>query len=512
MSKRWMFVVAAAVMIIWLSFPEIGRSAPMPAKKVLIVVKSEPFSLDATSDSYGVNGVVLGNMNEFLIGKDTKGNLIPGLASSWKVSPDGKVFDFTLRKGVKFHSGDPLTAKDVVFTFERARKINPRMAVALKALEKIEIVDEYHIRFLWKSPDVTFIPNRTSIMIGSKSYCDRVGEDKFVNAPVGTGPYKFVGGEMGQYIDIERFEDYWGKKPTVREARISFVSEDTTRIAKLQAGEVDLIQGVPFNLIKMIESSPNLKAVGLATNNPSMVIGFSTRNPNKPWYDKRVRLAMAYAIDVDSIVKNMLFGVPKHWPWLAPVDLGYDPTVKTYPYDPKRAKQLLAEAGYPNGFEFKLYWPTTFRVPMSQEVVEAIASYFEAVGIRTKLEGQELETFNATRRAGIKPTSDFVGYVPGGFTGSPDPTYGAVSKFCCDGAASTYCHPEFDKIVGEARATMNDAKRAELIKKLVKILREEVACIPIFDYVSTYGMQKNIDFVPTEDRLDVVLVKDITVK
>jgi peptide/nickel transport system substrate-binding protein len=512
MSRRWMLVVAVVVMIIGLSFPEIGQSAPAPAKKVNIAVVQEPLSLDMTSDSWGVNGLVFGNINEFLINRDNNGKLIPGVASSWTVSPDGKTIEFTIRKGAKFHSGDPLTAKDVEFTWARARKVNNRIAATLKGIEKIEVVDDYRIRFVFKAPDVTFIPNRGTVMIASKSYYDRVGEDKFVKAPVGTGPYKLVRYEDGQYMDLERFEDYWGKKPTVREARIYFVGDDTTRVAKLQAGEVDLVQGVPYNMLKMIDGSPNLKAMRLATNSPSRGVVFSNWNPKAPWYDKRVRLAMAYAVDADSIIKNVMFGIPNRWPWLAPGELGYDSTVKLYPYDPKRAKQLLAEAGYPNGFELNFYWQIGGRVPMNSEVVQAIASYFEAVGIRTKLMGQEQDTFNTTRRTGKKPTSDFVGYISAGIAGAPDPIYSADNSFTCEGSSSVYCNKELDKIITEGRATMNDAKRAELIKNVVKIMREDVVGIPIFDSVAVYGMQKNIDFVPTQDRIDTVLIKDITVK
>ena len=197
MSRRWMFVLLAVVMIIGLSFPGNRTVGTDTGKEGTHRCRREPSSLDATYDSFGVNGIVLQNINEFLIAKDTKGKLIPGLASSWKVSPDGKVMEFTLRKGVKFHSGDPLTAKDVVFTFERARKKNPRMKTTLKAVDKIEVVDDYHVRFLLKTPDVTLIPNRLGGMIVSKSYYDRVGEDKFAKAPVGTGPYKFVRYEEG---------------------------------------------------------------------------------------------------------------------------------------------------------------------------------------------------------------------------------------------------------------------------------------------------------------------------
>jgi peptide/nickel transport system substrate-binding protein len=152
------------------------------------------------------------------------------------------------------------------------------------------------------------------------------------------------------------------------------------------------------------------------------------------------------------------------------------------------------------------------RVPMSSEVVQAIAAYFEAVGIRTKIEGQEIETFYTSRRAGKNPTSDFVAYTSAGIVGSPDPTFGLTAKLSCEGGSSVYCNPELEKILSEAKMTVNDAKRGDLVKRMIKILQEEVAIIPIFDTVAIYGMRKNIDFVPTLDRLDVVLVKDIVVK
>jgi peptide/nickel transport system substrate-binding protein len=512
MSRKWMFVVLAVVMSSGLSFSESGQSAATPAQKVNIAVLAEPTGVDVSLDSGGATAVVLENINEFIIGKDNNGKLIPGLASSWTISPDGKTIDFMLRKDVKFHSGDRFTAKDVEFSFQRALVKNRWMKGKLKNLDKIEIVDDYHIRFLFKAPDVVFIPDRTCTMIVSKSYYDRVGDDVFTRQPIGTGPYKLVRYEMSQYIDIERFEEYWGKKPSVREARFYIVPEDTTRMAKLQAGEVDLIQAVPYNMVKMIKSAPNFKMVTLATNSPNPSIKFSTRNPNNPWHDRRVRLAMALAIDVNSIVKNVLLGIPNNYALLSPDDLGYDPAVKPYPYDPKRAKQLLAEAGYPNGFEFKLNWEMGSRTPMLSEVSQAVASYLEAVGIRTKLIAQERQAWLATRQAANKPTSDYAGIDTGALTGSVDPTLNGDTHFACDGGSSCYCNPEYDRILNEARSTMNNAKRAELIKKMVRILREDVANIPLFNNVATYGMKKNIDFVPTKLIYDLVLIKDMTVK
>ena len=511
MSTRFTFVFLAMVLAMGLTFAQPGLAAPSPVQ-INIAVKGEVGSLDATYDSFGANGIVLQNIYEFLIDKETNGKLIPGLATSWTVSPDGKTIDFTLRKGVKFHSGDPFTAEDVKFTLDRSLKVNPRMKSKLKPVERIEVVDDHHVRFHMKQPDVTFIPNRVHVMMVSKNYFDRVGEQKFERMPVGTGPYKFVDYKPAQYIEVERFEDYWGKQPQVQKARLYFVPADTTRIAKLQTGEVDLCQGIPFNMVKMVRNSPNLKAVRLDMNNPNMSIMFTTRNPNVPWYDKRVRRAMAYAINCESIIKTVLFGIPNHWTWLAPDELGYDPAMKPYPYDPVKAKQLLAEAGYPNGFDLKLTWQMGGRVPMPGEVVQAVESYLGAVGIKVQLEAKEINAYyRAHRKDGKKPTSDFVGYYGGGLPGAPDPTYGAAANFSCTGSSSLYCNPEFDKILEEAKATVSDDERAKLIKKMVDILQEEVPTITIFNNVAVYGMKNNIDFVPTKDRLDAVLVKNITV-
>lgn len=208
----------------------------------------------------------------------------------------------------------------------------------------------------------------------------------------------------------------------------------------------------------------------------------------------------------------MLSGIPNRSAWLAPEDLGYDPAIKNYPYDPKRAKQLLAEAGYPNGFKCNIYWQTGGRVPMSEQILDAIVSYLGAVGITAKQVGMEAETFKQFRRPAQKQESDFLAYDSASLTGGSDPTANAETRFLCDGSGSVYCNPEFDKIALRAKATMDDAKRAELIKQLVKILREDVASIPICDNVAVFGMRKNIDFVPLHFRVDVADVKGMTVK
>jgi peptide/nickel transport system substrate-binding protein len=485
-----------------------------PAKKFTIAISQEPTTMDHSLGWTGPDYAILDNWAEYLIAKAPNAELKPGLASSWKASPDGKEIEFILRKGVKFHSGDPLTAKDVLFSFERGIAKNSGVKTRLRSMERFEIIDDYRFKIHFKAPDVTFIPNRAGgVGICSKTYFDRVGEEAFSKQPAGTGPYKFVRYLSGDYVDLERFEDYWGEKPSVREARFYFVPEDTTRIAKLKAGEADLVNNCPYPSVMDVEKTSGLKVVTLGTNHPTVSVLFSNRNPNTPWHHRKVRLAMAYAIDCNAIVKNVLHGLPNRWVFLAPHELGYDPDLKPYPYDPKRARELLAEAGYPKGFDLRLYWVITGEIPMTRETAEALASYFEAVGIRTKLVGEEYAAAYARRRASKGPEVEYVAVTGHGRAGSPDATYYIDLFFGADAAFSVYFNPELEKVNAEGRATVNDAKRAELIKKAVRIIHEDVATIPIFNPVSVYAMKRNIDFTPTQGIVhNLVLLKDVAVK
>jgi peptide/nickel transport system substrate-binding protein len=203
------------------------------------------------------------------------------------MSPDGKEIEFTLRKGVKFHSGDPLTVKDVQFSFDRGKAKNPLTQSRLRSVERFEAIDDYRYKIRFKTPDVTFIPNR-GVWQSFQNLLRQGGEEEFGHEPVGTGPYKFVRHAPGEYVDIERFEDYWGEKPSVKEARFYFIPENTTRLAKLKSGEVDLIGNCPYPLVKDVEKSPGLKVVRLASNHPTVSVVFANRNP-KTVADKRVR-------------------------------------------------------------------------------------------------------------------------------------------------------------------------------------------------------------------------------
>jgi peptide/nickel transport system substrate-binding protein len=515
MRRRGMLLTVMAVLMMgW--FPNLGQAAtPAPPKdpSVTVVAAQEPLTLDPTQFSSGNDRLILDNWGEYLLDRDPTGKVVPGVATAWKISADGRLIDFTLRKGVKFHSGDPMTAKDILFSWERAKEKSRDVKSGMVNVDRIEIVDDYRIRVHFKQPDVVFILNLAWCPVVSKGYYDKVGEDTFVKKPVGVGPYKMVDYRQGEYIDIERFEEYYGKKPQIKKARIYFVGEDSTRLAKLKAGEVDLIQNVPFTDVKELEKSPTFKLVKWATIHPTRSVLFGLNNPKVPWYDKRVRLAMALAIDTKSIIDNVLFGIPIRLAGLAPHELGYDPAVKPYAYDPKRAKTLLAQAGHPKGFEVTFYWQSGGRNPMTKEIVEAIASYWEAVGIRTKLVGEDTAATLARRAASMKPEAVYVGFYTAGVAGGVDPVQPINGYFNSKGRAPVYTAPELDKIIAEALTTVDNKKRAELIKKAVKYIHDEVGIIPVHNTMTVWAMKKNINYVPTQKvNFDFMYFKNMTVQ
>jgi peptide/nickel transport system substrate-binding protein len=377
----------------------------------------------------------------------------------------------------------------------------------MRYLESFTIVNDYQVKYKFKNPDAQVLAGRP-VPIESKSYYDRVGEEKFLREPVGTGPYKFVKWEPGQYIEMKANESYWGEKPAVKEARFVFVKEDTTRVSMLKTGEADMILETPFVFVKELEKA-GYKTARLSTH-PSVSIQFHTYNPKVPWYDKRVRLAIAMAIDTKSMVDNLFHGIPTRPVRLNTWELGYDKDLKPYPYDPAKAKKLLAEAGYPNGFEMPLYY-FSGRASGQKETTEAVALYLNAIGIRCKIEGIEAIKMIEKVREWHKSTETvFVGVATAPTANYADPTQALEISFYSQSPISFYQNTKFDAVLEKARATLDDKKRGELIKDAFRMVQDDVATALLWNNVSVYAMQKNISFTPTMRAIHaMVFLKDI---
>jgi peptide/nickel transport system substrate-binding protein len=473
-------------------------------KTLRVAMNADPDVLDMTQSSNPPQGfATMDNVYDSLDNQAPNGEIIPGVAESWDILDGGKVLVFHLRHGVTFHSGDPLTAKDVVWSHERYLKKGRFYPVFTKFIDKVEAVDDYTVKFTFKQPDAQYLPVHP-LPIASKTYYDRVGETEFAKHPVGTGPYKIVNYVPGQYLDLEAYDKYWGPKPQIKKARFFFVQDDNTRVAKLQAGEVDLIMATPYAAYDALKAA-GFTEVKLPVH-PTQSIQFQLKNPHVPWYDVRVREAIAYAVDKDAIVKGLLHGLPTDYPRLMPDEIGYDPNLKDYKYDPAKARELLNEAGYANGFEMPLYYSTGVYFG-TQETTEAVALYLKQnLNITTKPQGMGLiELLGTIFRDAKDPKARYVAVAGLPVANLATALEGiGLAYYGKNAFGSLYDDPEIDKLFEEGNTKLNPAEQAPYIKKIMALEQRDLSTITLWQYVDVYAMRKGVTYTPGLHNLEIV--------
>ena len=300
---------------------------------------------------------VIRNMFDGLVTRTHGADVVPELAESWEeVNPT--TFVFTLRPNVKFHNGDPLTADDVVFTFERVLtaggvggQSSPRKGL-LGPLQKVEKMSDLKVKFELANPFPPFLQALVHFQIVPRKYIKEVGDKAFAEKPIGTGPFKFVKGKLDSEVVMERFDRYYGGSPKlppvglakVKKAVFRTMPEPSTRVAALLAGEVNIIQAIPTDLVEKLKKS---KRVQLKTVEGTRSYQIELNDKKPPFDDVRVRRAVNMAVNWDKILKNIYLGYATRLPTcFLPSGFGYDPNLKPYPYSPEKAKALLKEAGY----------------------------------------------------------------------------------------------------------------------------------------------------------------------
>ncbi len=304
----------------------------------------------------------------------------PMLAERWEnVNPN--TWRFHIRHGVKFHNGDPLTAEDVKFTIDLglANKGSTQNSY-LGPTESVRVVDPYTVELVTKTPFPPLLTNISRLHIVPRAYA-KIGAETFSSKPIGTGPYRFVDWQRGQRITLEANPDYWGGAPTPKRLVFRFIADPSTRAAELKAGGVDIITGPPVAQLKELASGDT----AIVTVPAVRVIAYPINTLQKPLGDVRVRRALNLAVDRGTIVKTLLqgYGKPTGQPFI-PGWLGYDPDIKPFAYDPAQAKKLLAEAGYPSGFD--LTWNISTGVFLAdKEIAEAASAMLGQVGVRVRL-------------------------------------------------------------------------------------------------------------------------------
>jgi peptide/nickel transport system substrate-binding protein len=408
---------------------------------------------------------------------------------------------------VKFHNGDALTAEDFEFAFQRMGDGKySRLPNLQQAVDSFEIVDPLHFRLHFKEGDATYVTDYMRLFAIPKHYILSVTPEEFERHPIGTGPWRFVSRSIKEEIRFERFPEYWNHEhaPGVKNLVIKVIPEDLTRVAAFQTGAVDLIDAVPVAQIAAVKALPGVHTATLNSGD-NLYFSFDTQQPDSPFRDLRVRQAAAHAIDIDAIIKNVLFGQGQRYTQLGPGEFGYDPDLKPLPYDPKKARQLLAEAGYPKGFDTPCYNLTTPREPNIKEMGEAAFAYLSAVGIRCHVVGLEYNAWLHTKRRwatgkemdGI--LSDLYGH--GGLPGDPDQAWSVTMHTFVPaggwGASSFTSIPEVDSLIEAQKREMDPAKRLLLVRQLAKIKNDQLlAGITTYRPLVTFAWHDDIAFTP----------------
>jgi len=466
-----MLVMLAIITMFWGLSRDTQAAAPTGVLKQAIHWGISADWLDPATGGHASSGhLPLYLFHDALVKPMPEGSFTPCLAESWTISPDAKTFEFKLRTGVKFHNGDLMTAEDFVFSFWRYKAAQAKFIQG--RTEKVEAVNPHLVRFHFKEPFPDFIeylaPGVSTIQwVVPKKYVEKVGDAGFRKNPVGCGPYKFVEFVAGVRIIGEAFEDYWRKVPHIKRLEFHIVAEPATRLAMVKRGEVDvatLMQGVFYEDVKR---DPKLRM--LAPLSPTQWLVYMTTqwDPKSPWTDARVRKAASLAIDRKTLADI-------HMPGCDPIGmtgLPGDPLVVQFPpdpYDPDRARKLLAEAGYPKGFQGGKFYPYEGGYwPYGEQ----IANYWKAVGINTETTLLDRPAWFAQRESGKMKGGTFI-------DPSSGPTIGGRLSYLF-GRASYGNYPDVEALWNQYRREVVSKARKELIERIQRIIHERTIYIPL---------------------------------
>jgi len=451
------------------------------------------------------------NIFECLVGfKPGTTEIQPWLATSWDISLDGKEIVFHLRKGVKFHDGTDFNADAVVFSFARQYDSNnpyyqygewALWKALLGAIEKVVKIDDYTVKLVLRRKNAAAITSLTmmyAVAIVSPANAEKYKEDAFKH-PCGTGPFKFVEWVKNDHITLEANENYWGGKPKLDKLIFKVIPDPSARLMALEVGEVQGIEypnPADFERIKANKDLVLMSAAGMNIGYMAINTGYGykdanengVRDPDEPWVKtpgylepltkKKVRQAINMAIDKQSIVDNIYMGTAiKAKNGIPPFMLGYNDAVEDYPYDPEKAKVLLAEAGYPDGFDVTLYVMPVSRAYMFDppKIGEAIQSYLAAVGIKVEFYQADWGTYLQEVEAG-KHQMCLLGIT--GDTGDTDDfmSYCYAPNSAAIGTASNqafYNNEEVQDLISKSLQTYDKDERVEYYKKVQEIIHED---------------------------------------
>lgn len=471
-------------------------------------VASEAITLDPYVQNETATSSTLSNIFDTLIRFDADYQLIPGLATSWKALDD-TTWEVKLRKGVTFHNGNVFNADDILFSFDRFKNWERSgFKGKVSAIEKVEKKDDYTVVFKTKGPYPLFPRKMTYMRIMDDDYCADKTPEYLGTHPVGTGPYVFEKWIKGATLTLNANAKYWAGVPSFDRVVFKALTNDSTRVAAILSNEVDLINRVPVKDINRVKGSknfiqkPGLRLIYLQMDHPRADSPYVTGKIN-PFADVRVRRAIYYAINEDNIVKYLMNGFAEPAGQFQPnVVFGFDDSIKRVSFDPAKAKKLLAEAGYSDGFEVVMDAPNN-RYINDEQIAQAVAADLAKVKIKVKV--------NAMPKSAYFPKVN-----------SADSSFNMLGWSNSDGDASSfldacvhsydpdkgygrynggrYSNPEVDRLIEESDVMIDQGERLKMMKKAQKIaLQDDQNIIPLHYQVDLYAYNNKVTFKPRID-------------
>src|ERR1700722_2612177 len=410
-----------------------------------------------------------------------QGNPAPSLAESWSATEDGLSYEFVLRKDTKFHNGEPVTADDVKFSFERYR--GAAHGLLKDRVASVETPDPQRVVFKLKNPWPDFI---TFYAVASgagwivpRKYVEKVGEDNFKKAPVGAGPYKFVSFTPGIELVVEAFDQYWRKTPAVKRVVLKVIPDESTRLAALKNGEIDIAYSIRAELAEELQRTPGLTLRPTVGSAPYYLYFPEQWDAKSPWYDHRVRLAAKYALDYNTINKALTLGYSHITGSIMPENFEFYDKLPPPVYDPDKARQLLADAGHVGGFDAGFYTCDAAYANLG----EAALNYLGEVGIRAKLRPLERAAF-------------FKGYADRKYKNIIQGASGAfgnaatrLEEFVGKGGNYGYgSYPEIDELFPLQAVELDHVKRAAILAKMQRLLDERTMYVSIWQLAFISGV------------------------
>jgi peptide/nickel transport system substrate-binding protein len=419
--------------------------------------------------------------------KPLPGNpLAPSLAESWTRSADGLAYDFVLRNGARFHNGDRVTAEDVKFSFERYRGAASR--TFKERVVAVETPSPTRVRFRLKEPwpdFLTFYSSATGAgWIVPKSYVTKVGDDGFKKEPIGAGPYRFVSFTPGVELVLEAVDHYWRRTPHVKRLVFRTIPDPSTRFAALKRGEIDITYWMTASLGEELRQTPGLTLKPSLANNSYWVSFVDQWDPKSPWHDRRVRLAANYAINREAINQAETLGFSRMTYSLIPAHFEYFWQPPAIPYDVARAKQLLKEAGYPNGFDAGDF---TCDVVHSG-IAEPVANDLQAAGMRVKLRPLERAAYN--KGVAEKKFKNLVLNATAAFGNAAT----RLEAFVVTGGVNAYGgYPDIDGLFREQGAEVDRKRREAALHRIQRLVHEKAMFAPIWQLAAMGGFGPRVE-------------------